>query len=103
MSFQVGDTVVVTPEVKNCRYGCNEEMKKMIGKEFVVEISDPLQLLCLSRGFLGTFDEESLQLITLFPLSKRKNFSPFSTPPIRGGLFCAGWFHLPVVRRGRAF
>lgn len=41
MSFQVGDTVVVTEKVKNCIYSCNEEMKEMIGKEFVVKISDP--------------------------------------------------------------
>lgn len=67
MSFQVGDTVVVTPEVKNCRYGCNEEMKKMIGKEFVVEISDPGYNYYVLAGAFWHFDEESLQLITPLP------------------------------------
>lgn len=67
MSFQVGDTVVVTPEVKNCRYGCNEEMKKMIGKEFVVKISDPGCNYYVLAGAFWHFDEESLQLITTLP------------------------------------
>lgn len=67
MSFQVGDTVVVTPEVKNCRYGCNEEMKKMIGKEFVVKISDPGRNHYFLAGAFWHFDEKSLQLITPLP------------------------------------
>lgn len=67
MSFQVGDTVVVTPEVKNCIYSCNEEMKEMIGKEFVVKISDPGRNYYILEGYLWSFDEESLQLIP--PLS----------------------------------
>ena len=67
MSFQVGDTVVVTPEVKNCRYGCNEEMKKMIGNEFVVKISDPGCNYYVLAGAFWHFDEESLQLITPLP------------------------------------
>lgn len=67
MSFQVGDTVVVTPEVKNCIYGCNEEMKKMIGKEFVVKISDPGRNHYFLEGAFWHFDEKSLQLITPLP------------------------------------
>ena len=67
MSFQVGDTVVVTPEVKNCIYSCNEEMKEMIGKEFVVKISDTGRNYYILEGYLWSFDEESLQLITPLP------------------------------------
>ena len=67
MSFQVGDTVVVTEKVKNCIYSCNEEMKEMIGKEFVVKISDPGRNYYILEGYLWSFDEESLQLITPLP------------------------------------
>lgn len=38
--YKPGDTVVVTPDVLECEYGCNGEMERLIGYKVTIAYSD---------------------------------------------------------------
>ena len=61
MSFQVGDTVVVTEKVKNCIYSCNEEMKEMIAEQLNCEESSITE----TTSFKDDLGADSLDLFEL--------------------------------------
>ena len=61
MSFQVGDTVVVTEKVKNCIYSCNEEMKEMIAEQLGVDADSVTE----ASSFKEDLGADSLDLFEL--------------------------------------
>ena len=61
MSFQVGDTVVVTEKVKNCIYSCNEEMKEMIAEQLNCDENE----ITADTSFKDDLGADSLDLFEL--------------------------------------
>lgn len=80
MTFQVGDLVEVLPQVRQCMYGCNEDMEDMIGKEFSVLHANQGDNRYFLDGVQWFFDAQSLQLVQHLPSVSEDEFLALLRP-----------------------